>query len=117
MATTTTSPQNTKPFWLLTRKYLWQRIFLVAIVAYMIFSVLLYAATDIDICIPCLWTAVFGVHCPGCGLTTATINIARLDFAGAWEANKFAFIVLPAILIFVYQDIAGFLKKEAHSAT
>jgi hypothetical protein len=82
----------------------------------MIFSVILNATTGIDICIPCLWSTIFGVKCPGCGLTTATINILQFHFAAAWEANRLAFIILPVGIFFVCQDVSRFLKREAAAA-
>jgi hypothetical protein len=106
------TPSKPKRYLKLVGKYLWARGLFTAVGGYMIFSVLLYAATDIDICIPCLWTTLFGYHCPGCGLTTASINIVKLDFVGAWEANPLAFLILPAGLFFVYRDVSGFLKRE-----
>ncbi len=96
----------------LAGRYLWSRGLFTAVGAYSIFAILLYAFADIDICIPCLWTAIFKMHCPGCGLTTACIHIVQLDFAGAWEANKLAFFILPAGLYFVYKDVTMFLKKQ-----
>lgn len=100
----------------LAGRYLWSRGLFTAVAVYMIFSVILNATTGIDICIPCLWSTIFGVKCPGCGLTTATVFILKFQFAAAWEANRLAFIILPVGAFFVYQDVSRFLKRQAAAA-
>lgn len=74
------------------------------IAAYMIFSMVLRATTQIDICIPCLWETCFGFHCPGCGLTRATIAIMQLDFYKAYECNPLVYLVLPAGAFYTFLD-------------
>ncbi len=84
------------------------------LLSYEMVGMVLYALTDgrIDICIPCLWTTIFDVHCPGCGLTTAAINLLKFDFTGAWEANPLAFVVLPAIAYFAVMDFLSFRTHQ-----
>ena len=36
--------------------------------------------------------------CPGCGLTRATLAIARLDFARVWSMHPFAFVLSPLLV-------------------
>lgn len=92
-------------------RYAMSQWLFVLVGGYFLFSMLLYAITDIDICIPCLWTTVFGVHCPGCGLTTATIHLLQLDPGGAWEANPLVFLMLPVGLYGVFRDFARFRAR------
>src|SRR5688500_11578668 len=35
----------------------------------------------------CYWRRLFGVDCPGCGLTRCFISLAHLDAAQAWHFN------------------------------
>jgi hypothetical protein len=74
------------------------------VIGYMIFSMILRATTAIDLCIPCLWETCFGFHCPGCGLTRATIAIMQLDFTKAYECNPLVFLVLPAGAFYTFLD-------------
>lgn len=88
---------------------------IISIVAlYFLVSTILKATTGIDICIPCLWTLIFGFHCPGCGLTTAFISILKLNFIEAFESNWLIFIILPAGLYFLINDFVKY-KKEYSS--
>jgi hypothetical protein len=42
----------------------------------------------------CLFRAVTGLPCPGCGVTRALIAIARGDYRKAWRLNPAAFAVI-----------------------
>jgi hypothetical protein len=45
----------------------------------------------------CLWRAVLGVPCPGCGMTRALLSLARGDLHAAWQFNPGSFIVAPIL--------------------
>ena len=47
--------------------------------------------------IPCLFTAIFGVHCPGCGMKSAIIRLLGLDLRDAIAINPVAPGALAAI--------------------
>jgi len=79
---------------------------------YFIFSLLVYTFFDINIGIPCLFTFLFGIHCWGCGMTHAILELIKLNFTGAYEENPLIFIVLPAGIYFIVQDFLTFVKKE-----
>lgn len=49
----------------------------------------------------CLIKNIFGVECPGCGITRAIISAIQLDIIKAIDYNKIVIIVLP-ILIYVW---------------
>lgn len=46
----------------------------------------------------CLLQGLTGVPCPGCGITTSLLALARGDVAGAWAANP-AGLVVAALII------------------
>lgn len=79
-----------------------------AVGLYFVVSSILKLSTGIDICIPCIWKSIFGFQCPGCGLTTAFIDLLKLDFKGAYGSNRLIYIVAPAVLYFIITD----LRKE-----
>ena len=66
-----------------------------SVTLFLIFSIVLKSTTGIDLLIPCLWKTLFGVNCPGCGLTTALVNLLHFEFATAYALNKLAFVVFP----------------------
>jgi hypothetical protein len=64
----------------------------------------------------CIYTAISGVECPGCGLTRGTMRLSHFDFAGAWEMNKLTFIVIPLLAFWwIKQWIVVFKKVKALS--
>jgi len=81
------------------------------VIVYFLFSAILKAMTNIDICIPCLWESLFGVHCPGCGLTTAFIGLIELDLNKVFESNWLIFIIVPFLVYYLTQDIIKFKYK------
>ncbi|MDR1018052.1 MAG: DUF2752 domain-containing protein [Lachnospiraceae bacterium] len=58
----------------------------------------------------CLFKALFGIPCPGCGLTRAGMSLFLLDFKGAWEYNPIIYPVIFFIaLLIIYRY---FLKRK-----
>lgn len=78
---------------------------------YFLFSAILKATADVDICIPCLWKLLFGFRCPGCGLTTAFIGLIELDLNKAIESNWLIFIILPSGILYTIKDFVRFRKE------
>jgi len=93
------------------RNYLRKNNFIPIVSSYLLFSTLLKSTTGIDICIPCIWQSIFGIHCPGCGLTTAFISMIEFDFKNAFESNWLIFIIVPIVIYYVIQDYVKF-KNE-----
>lgn len=46
----------------------------------------------------CLWHAITGLPCPGCGMIHAFLSIARGDLHAAWAFNRGSFVALPVLL-------------------
>lgn len=46
----------------------------------------------------CPFWMLTGRYCPGCGVSRMFLRLLRLDFAGAFRANRLLFITLPLIL-------------------
>lgn len=85
---------------------------LAAVGVYIMFSAILKTASGIDICIPCIWKSLFGINCPGCGLTTAFISLMELNFNHAFEANWLIFIIIPYGICYLTQDYISFQRKH-----
>jgi hypothetical protein len=55
----------------------------------------------------CMSVLLAGTECYGCGMTRAIMHLIHLDFSGAAEFNKLAFVSFP-MLIFLWAQ--GFWK-------
>ena len=58
---------------------------------------------------PCPFYTITGFYCPGCGSQRALHDILHLDLPGAAENN---ILVIPALLVIIYQLICQFLKPK-----
>ena len=47
----------------------------------------------------CPWKAATGIPCPGCGLTRATIRLARGEFGEAMHLHPFAPVAMTGIVL------------------
>ena len=47
--------------------------------------------------VPCLFHAVTGLKCPGCGVTRMCLALLRGDWGAAWAANPVLLILLPVL--------------------
>lgn len=93
-------------------KYLVSKKYLLILIGYFLFSTVLKSLSIVDITIPCLWTLLFEVHCPGCGLTTAFVELLKMNFSKAWDINALIFIIAPSILFFLIVDYLNFKNKS-----
>lgn len=89
-------------------KYIIKNKILAIVGFYFLFSSILKATLDIDICIPCIWKSLFNTSCPGCGLTTAFISIIELDFKNAFETNWLIYLILPIGIYYIIKDFTTF---------
>ncbi len=93
------------------RAYLRRNNFIPIVSSYLFLSALLKSKIGIDICIPCIWQSIFGIHCPGCGLTTAFISIIEFDFKNAFKTNWLIFIIIPLVMFYLIYDYVKFRNE------
>ena len=96
---------------LIIKKYVGSNKLLSFVAAYFFVSVFLKSVVNIDVCIPCLWKTVFGFTCPGCGTTTAFVELTRFNFSGAYHTNALIFIIIPLICVSIFIDFNKFRKR------
>ncbi len=72
----------------------------VAIVAIAVASSLAYFGLGIDLAetpgigVPCLFRALIGIECPGCGMTRALLLASQTQWIAAWRMNPLLFPLL-----------------------
>lgn len=49
--------------------------------------------TAFDITIPCFYYTIFGIKCPGCGMTRMFLSLLKLDFVSAFYYNPVVFVL------------------------
>lgn len=53
--------------------------------------------------VPCIFKALFGIECLGCGMTRALVSAAKLDFSAAFSYHKM-FWSAPLIAFSFWRD-------------
>ena len=77
-------------------------------------AVLLYAVILYISPISCIFNEIFGIPCPGCGMTRALLSVLRFDFNKAFSYH-FMFWSLPILYLCFLKD--GKLFKRKHLNT
>lgn len=65
--------------------------------------------------ITCFFKWIFGICCPGCGITRAYISLLRLDFAAAFRFNPMFWSVPILVLLYLF-DGRLFKQKWLNTA-
>lgn len=65
--------------------------------------------------ISCVFLEIFGLPCPGCGMTRALFSLCRLDFYSAFRYNPVIFF-MPYVFAYVIFDFKHRLHNVALSA-
>ena len=65
--------------------------------------------------LPCIWKYLFGVPCPGCGMTRAVFSAINGDFGASFSFHPMVFS-LPLLLLYFIFDGRLFRRKAIDSA-
>lgn len=65
--------------------------------------------------LPCVFTWLFGIPCPGCGMTRALLAVLRLDIAAAFAYHPM-FWSMPILYLYFLSDNGIFHRRWADSA-
>ena len=60
---------------------------------------------------PCVFQALFGIVCPGCGMTRAVLAALRLDLAAAFAYHPMV-VSLPLLYLYFLSDDGLFRNKR-----
>lgn len=79
-----------------------------------IFFIYLFLHNKFNFNIPCYFSLVTGLECPGCGITRMILSILKLDFYQAFRYNPLVFIYMPFIITYIIYKIYLYIydKKD-----
>ena len=92
-------------------KYIYLNRYYIVIILYFLLSILLKMHEIVDITIPCIFSYVFDIHCPGCGLTRSFIEILQLNFKKSFEYNILTLPIGVSMIYYVVIDFIDFRKQ------
>ncbi len=81
-----------------------------ALLGIVLLPVLGAVAIDLPLC-PA--AALFGLPCPGCGLTRASLAVLHGDFLAALHFHPLVFVLAPVYLLLVGAALVGFVRGPA----
>lgn len=61
--------------------------------------------------LPCIFRALTGYLCPGCGMTRAVVVILDGNFAKAWQYNALSLTLLPVLTLYLLYKAVRFIFK------
>ena len=61
--------------------------------------------------VPCLFTTFFGVHCPGCGMKTAIIQLLGLNWRAAVATNPLSPGALFSVIWVSFKEMKFYFSK------
>jgi hypothetical protein len=93
-------------------KYIYLNRYYIVIILYFLLSILLKMHGIVDITIPCFFSYVFDIHCPGCGLTRSFIDILQLNFKKSFEYNILTLPIGVSMIYYIVRDFIDFRKEQ-----
>ena len=73
-----------------------------------------YLNVNYNIGIPCTWYTMYGLYCPGCGMTRATVSLLHFDFYQAFRYNAFSVIAIPIVILYIIGGIYAWLFNKTN---
>lgn len=89
----------------------WLLVFLAAGGFYTLFVIIT------GISLPCVFHEVFGIWCPGCGVSRMLFKVYKADFIGAYYENRFLFSTLPFLLAAAVFRIYQYIEQKPFKKT
>lgn len=60
--------------------------------------------------IPCVFSALTGLECPGCGVSRMLVSLVRLDLAAAFSYNPFLLLTSPLLFGLLVSSDAKYVR-------
>lgn len=62
--------------------------------------------------IPCIFSTITGLECPGCGITRMVLSLLKLDFYQAFRYNPLVFIYTPFLILYVIYKVYLYIVNK-----
>jgi hypothetical protein len=66
--------------------------------------------------LPCPIRNIFGIRCPGCGMTRAFVAMSSGNMPRAWRHNPFSFIVVPLLAWGIVETIRSIAQSVSSAS-
>lgn len=84
----------------------------IRMIIYILSAILVALVVSGKMTTSCFFLDNYGIICPACGLTRATISIVSLDIKSAMEYNLFYTVVLvPLLFVLIINDVYVFAQR------
>jgi len=79
---------------------------IIRVVSYILIIYMVYSLLSESTRFVCSWDNKYGILCPSCGATRATLSIIKGDILKALEYNTvYTTAIFPSIILFILDDI------------
>lgn len=79
---------------------------------YCVTTVILVFVVTGKIDIKCYWMENYGVTCPACGITRASINLLKGNFSEAIKYHAYyTCVIMPLVSVLVIEDVFVIIKR------
>lgn len=91
----------------MNKRQLFKHIFaVIRIISYFLIIYMIYSLIKNNMRFVCSWNEKFGITCPSCGATRATLYIVKGNLSKALKYNViYSAIIFPIILILIVDDV------------
>ncbi|MBK7866449.1 MAG: DUF2752 domain-containing protein [Ignavibacteriales bacterium] len=79
--------------------------------SYFAIGIVVQIIFGLDILPPCLFTTLFDISCPGCGITRASVHLVKFEFSSAWHTNPFIYLIAPFFLMEVFRFLRALISR------
>ena len=64
--------------------------------------------------VPCIFRALTGWQCPGCGITRACLSLIKGEIRTSFSYNPFLYIAGPCIIYLIVRGDLNYIKGDAY---
>jgi len=110
MIITTHITDSKKHIWK-KRKIVSERLYSIILLAGILYAVFVRLT---GLAVPCIFRALTGWQCPGCGITRACLSLIKGEIRTSFSYNPFLYIAGPCIIYLIVRGDLNYIKGDAY---